>query len=352
MGGGQAQASSDLTDPSSQASDPESSHDLESVLASMMALEQDVRAAQSQLRQLSAGFDRQLAGLARCRELVTSLLHTETTPEPGMPAVEAEQGLRIRCFGQFEVSVGARPIPLDRSGKGYSILKYLAVHSGKPVQRDVLLATLWPDTDSATANNRLKGAVYRLRRLLSGDERTDQSEQYIIFRNGCYLLESNPTVWVDIKAFEGAWLVGSRLERAGQLAQAIPYYVRAEALYGDDLLKDDLSEEWALVLREHFRDTYLTILDKLSRYWLRTGHLDQALDGWKKILARDPWREDAYRHLMACLAESGNRALALRWYELCLHVLNEQIGIDPEPETVELYESICAGQEVSKWLVA
>jgi len=36
------------------------------------------------------------------------------------------------------------------------------------------------------------------------------------------------------------------------------------------------------------RDTYLTMLDKLSRYWLRTEYFDSAIEAGKKILARDP----------------------------------------------------------------
>ena len=57
-----------------------------------------------------------------------------------------------------------------------------------------------------------------------------------------------------------------------------------------------------MLRREQLKDTYLTLLEHLSRCWPKTGHADQAIEGWKKILTKDPWREDAYRHLMVALA--------------------------------------------------
>jgi DNA-binding SARP family transcriptional activator len=157
---------------------------------------------------------------------------------------------------------------------------------------------------------------------------------------------------MDVEAFEHAWRAGVHLERAGQLAAAIPFYTQAEALYLGDFLEQDQPEEWTLVRREHLKDTYLTILDKLSRHSWQTGHIEAAIEGWRKLLAKDPWREDAYRHLMACLAATGNRGLSLRWYGVCVQVLKDQLGIEPEPETMELFARIRAGSDISRWLAA
>ena len=94
------------------------------------------------------------------------------------------------------------------------------------------------------------------------------------------------------------------------------------------------------------KETFLRILDKLSHFWLRQGTLESAIDGWKKILVKDPWREDVYRHLMVCFARNGQRGVALNWYDVCVRVLEKELQLAPEPETVTLYNRIRRNEPV------
>ena len=41
------------------------------------------------------------------------------------------------------------------------------------------------------------------------------------------------------------------------------------------------------------------------------------------------------------LARMGDRTSAIRQYESCVHILQGELGIDPQIETTELYEAIC-----------
>jgi hypothetical protein len=47
---------------------------------------------------------------------------------------------------------------------------------------------------------------------------------------------------------------------------------------------------------------------------------------------------------MRCLAYSGQRAAALAQYEACRRTLEEELGVEPEPETTALYDQILAGE--------
>ena len=49
----------------------------------------------------------------------------------------------------------------------------------------------------------------------------------------------------------------------------------------------------------------------------------------RRIVEIEPWREDAQRRVMELLAESGQRAAALKQYELCRQVLLEELGVEP-----------------------
>ncbi len=57
----------------------------------------------------------------------------------------------------------------------------------------------------------------------------------------------------------------------------------------------------------------------------------------------DPLRESAWRALMRAHAERGERNHALKAYKRCCEVLARELGIEPETDTTELYDSIRSG---------
>ncbi len=74
-----------------------------------------------------------------------------------------------------------------------------------------------------------------------------------------------------------------------------------------------------------------------------TGEFEQASGYARRWLALDPLHEPAHRLLMELYAALGQVSAALRQYELCTQTLQEQLGVEPEPETAALYERIRRG---------
>lgn len=317
------------------------------VAETLEILERDAQDGQALIRQLSSHLQQQSEALGIARQSILSTLHEPLAPP--RPRASGRVELRLYCFGPLEVYRGNEYISLRRTGKGIAILKFLALRPRQPVQRDLLLEAIWPGAEPSIARNRLKVAMHHLRQAFVTKGCDPQCEGCVIFRDGCYLFNPELDVWTDTGAFEGALQSALRLERSGNLMQAIPLYLQAESLYRGDLLEEDLYEEWTLLRREELKDAYLTTLDKLSRHWLSIGKEEDAIEGWKRILAKDPWREDIYRRLMAFNARRGQRGLALRWYAMCTQTLQTQLNVAPEPETVALHQRILAGEDVSEW---
>ena len=305
-------------------------------------LEQNFAQTSALLRQLLARVEQDSRNLKDLQQQLQSLLDT-IPPATPIPQASPAAQLSLYCFGPFKVSVDGEAVSLRRAGKGLTIIKYLASVGRRPVPRDVLLEILWPSADPQTANNRLKATMHQLRQAFTPFEAAAISRDWLYYDEGCYLLNPDLNVWTDVQAFEQLWREGMRLERAHEVDRAIVLYQKAETLYRGDFLEEDLLEEWTLARREALKDTYLTILDKLGNYWFQVGNLESAIEGWKKIILRDPWREDVYRHLMSCYFRTGQRTLALRWFEICEQTLRAQLNLAPEPETLELYQSIRAG---------
>lgn len=321
---------------------------LHSVAEDLESLHKEAHDAQGLAQQVAARLKEQAADIAETRQSIVRLLADSPAGAKPTPLAGEKPHWLFYYFGHFQVCRASECIPTRRAWKGLAILKYLAASPGQIVPRDVLLESLWPEIEPSVANNRLKVAMHSLRQTFSWEDLGQKKRDLILFRNGGYALNHELEIWSDVDAFEGSWQAGLQMERAGRLADAVCFYSQAEALYRGDFLEEDRLEEWTLVRREALKDTYLTILDKISMYWLRTDHPQRAIEGWKKILAKDPWREDVYRRLMVCFASRGQRAVALRWYQVCAQVIREQLGLELEPETQTLYEYIRSSKRIDQ----
>ncbi|NCC32458.1 MAG: tetratricopeptide repeat protein, partial [Chloroflexia bacterium] len=145
-------------------------------------------------------------------------------------------------------------------------------------------------------------------------------------------------VWLDVAQFE-----------RGVSATATAARREALTLYQGDFLAQFsvrdalLFEEWTLLRRERLRGLALDALSSLAETALAAGDYAQATADWQRLLALDPWREAAHRGLIRLLATTGDRAAALAQFERCRQTLREDLGVEPAPATVALYEHIKTG---------
>jgi predicted ATPase len=73
-----------------------------------------------------------------------------------------------------------------------------------------------------------------------------------------------------------------------------------------------------------------------------SGH-DDGLDLARRLLTMEPWREEAHRALMALMAQRGQRSAALAQFVACRRTLAAELGTEPSPTTIALYERLRAG---------
>ena len=94
------------------------------------------------------------------------------------------------------------------------------------------------------------------------------------------------------------------------------------------------------------REMYLEALIGLGRCHEARGHLEGAVEWYKRALGVDELREDVHRRIMECYAESGHRARALAQYRYCREILAQELGVDPSIETERLHELIAGERTV------
>jgi DNA-binding SARP family transcriptional activator len=252
--------------------------------------------------------------------------------------------LRVRFFGHFQMLCDGEVMPLGRSGKALTILKYLLAHRARPVSQDHLMGWLWPESNLKKARWSLNSAIHVLRKLLSNCP-ASASANYILLEEGYYRLCPTVRVTTDVDEFDTGYERGRRLERAGRAAEAAVEYERAVGLYQDDYLVEDLYEDWTMVERERLSNAYTDALGRLADYYREVGRHQECIGACYRILEKDRCHEESYRLLMRSYVSLGLRGRALHQYHLCENTIDRKYGLTPSPETNTLYESLLRGND-------
>jgi len=255
----------------------------------------------------------------------------------------------LRFFGPgLIVDPGGQAIPM-RSRKQLALLVYLATEHQNAHSRDTLMALFWPEETTPSAQNNLRVTLSRLREL-AAKLAADGVPHADLLLADRHTVQLHPT-WVDGADVNG---FNRRLNRTRQhahssrrqcepcqvfLAEAVQLY-QADFLAGFALDGCPGVEEWGFMQRERLRLLVLEAYSDLAAYAEAHGDWRVAGGFAQRQIDLDPLREPAYRQQMRTLATQGERSLALATFERCRTVLREELGIDPEPETLSLHAQI------------
>ena len=191
----------------------------------------------------------------------------------------------------------------------------------------------WPENESRQAFAYLRHALWELRRLVG--------ETYLDLEGKSVRLHPEQPIWVDAQLFKT--LLSLTQKEIKHLQEAVDLY-RGEFLAGFSLPDAPDFDDWQVTQTETFRLLYDGALESLAESYKQAGDLDTAVAAARRRVELDPLNETAQRFLIDLLACSGQRTAAIRQFEACQHILKEELDLEPEPETFDLYRRICAGE--------
>ncbi len=239
--------------------------------------------------------------------------------------------LRLSLLGGLHLSRCGMPVTGFVSNKVPALLCYLAV-TGRPHLRATLAGLLWGEWADAAANANLRQALSNLRRLLA---------PYLLITPQTVEFNRDGPYWLDVEVLNSR--SSPRATWADTdialLGEAIALY-QGEFLQGFHVRDAPAFEEWVLGQREHWRQIALQALRTLADHFTAQDNVAEAVRYTTRLLALEPWQEQAHRQMMQLLARSGQREAALAQYETCRRVLAQELGVEPMPETTALYEHI------------
>src|SRR5205809_502039 len=236
--------------------------------------------------------------------------------------------LSLALLGGFQARLeSGSPLALPTK-KAQALLAYLAIPLGRAHPRDKLATLLWSGIREESARASLRQTLFATRKALG------KTKPPALLVEGETLALNRSVVDVDVAAFE-------RLVAEGTL-EAL---ASAAGLYQSDLLAgfavdEPPFEEWLVTERERLRELASEGLAKLLAHQREARAEEAAVQTALKLLSLDPLQEAVHRTLMRLYAEQGRRGTALRQYQHCVGVLQRELGLEPEPETKELYQEI------------
>jgi predicted ATPase/DNA-binding SARP family transcriptional activator len=235
----------------------------------------------------------------------------------------APRRVEVRLLGRPAVRISedwTEPPP----GRATALLYYLAFHGGW-VGRSDLVYLFWPDAPEARARGNLRPLLWRLSNApyARGLERQHTRVRWPVATDLQAFGEA-----LDAERWHEAWELGRNELMSGFAVAGAPEF--------EAWLDAERSE-----LRAAARRAGLRAVDALE-----SDDDAAAAAAVAAALHRDdPLDEAATRRYLATLARAGDRTAALAVFDRFRRLLGEEVGVEPEGETVRLAAAIRAGSE-------
>lgn len=244
----------------------------------------------------------------------------------------------IFTLGRFSILHKGRALDFGRKApqRPLALLKALIAQGGREVSVTTLTTCLWPDADGDTAKRSFDTTLHRLRKLF-------RDEPVLVLRDGKVTLDPR-YCWVDIWTFERLLGQSQRIRskdptgrHAWQLDQLM---TRILGMYHDHFLVQEDMASWSVSLRERLRSKFIYNLLDVGRYWEIHGFWEKAMLCYQKGLEVDDLIEVFYQRLMICCLETNRISEGMAAYRRCSQILSIVLGLQPEPETQSIYDSL------------
>lgn len=214
------------------------------------------------------------------------------------------------------------------------LLAALLVRRNTVASEDALVEAVFAGAPSPRAAATLRSYVTRLRRSLG----TDVGDR--LRREGLgYRLDAADHE-VDSARFESLLGQGRRELGIGDAGAAVATLRAALDLWHGDAYEEFAEESWAQPDVRRLEAARLVAFEHLVDAELACDRAPEMVAELQRLVAREPYRDGLRARLMLALYRSGRQAEALVAYDEHRTVLEEELGLDPGPDLVDLHRRI------------
>jgi len=234
--------------------------------------------------------------------------------------------LTIHYFTEFAV-YNQEEIIKWKTSKVKELFAYLFMSHHTYIHRDTIIHDLWPDQDYKKAKIQLHTNISYLRKTLA----SVGIHNPLQFTNQSYRLQIENYV-CDAEVFD-------QLSERNITDQNIAEAERIISLYTGGYTEKN-AYEWAFSKATMMKEKLLSFLYQLIDYFTKNDNGPKKQHYLQLLLKHDPYSESAIRQLMQQYLTNGNRIEAITLYKDFTSLLEEELGILPEPATSNIMKQI------------
>lgn len=243
--------------------------------------------------------------------------------------------LRFRMLGPLAAFADEEPLQVG-GPKQRALLALLLLSANRVVPRERLLAELFVELNSNSADHALRNQISRLRKVLAV---AGAEPPRLAARPPGYLLRVEPGE-LDLEEFERLVADGREALGAADPGAAAHALRAAEALWTGRALADLELEGWLRIEIERLEELRCAAVEARIDAELALGRHRELVGELEALSAEHPYRERFRSQLMLALYRSGRQAEGLEVYQETRRLFDHELGLVPGLELQELERAI------------
>ena len=238
--------------------------------------------------------------------------------------VGAQPTTRLNLFGGFSLQVGSERV--DPPASAQRLVAFLAL--GGTMLRAAAAGALWPDRLEGQALASLRTTMWRANRCIPDLVRSSHAR---VGLSEVVCVDVDELVGNATRALGGCAAGGrnDRADDAGWLPELVSRHRHSELLPG-------WYDDWVIFERERLRHLRLHAMEATVARLTRDGRFALALDIALEAVRCEPLRESAQRAVITVHLAEGNVVEAMTAFERYRAMLNDELGLAPSRELVDL----------------
>lgn len=236
--------------------------------------------------------------------------------------------LKVKALGCFEVSSTHQGVVKWISKKSEELFAYLLLNRGGNVAKMKVIEHLFPEMPLKNAERYLNTAVYQLRKALN----PHGFKEIVISGQEKYRLDLSH-VDVDFIQFEQGVELLSKINHDNEAVA-----IELEKQFVGELLEDE-PFLWATTEREGMNILYASYAKELVNWLLACKQYLEALQIVRRVIARDPFDEEANQLLLRILGEMGDKHALHRYYHQYAEMMQQELDLQPSIAMRQIYHN-------------
>ena len=228
---------------------------------------------------------------------------------------------------------GATPIGGLFPPRQQALLTYLLIHREAAQQRRAVAFKFWPESTEKQALTNLRRELHTLKKT------SPEIEKFIHIQHHTVGWRGDAPYRLDLAEFDRAIGRAETARADGRASLVREMLTNALSIYKGPLAPE-IYEEWIIPTREEYLYKYLRTLEQLFEIAVEDEDYSAAAQYAEQAISHEPLNEAWYRRIINLHADAGNRAEALRIFNLCAETLRFELGVEPSLETQEAFQRL------------